>query len=96
MTGLFILGYLLITLVVIYFSPRILTWAVAMIVYFVLLYFMADTQINHFVGYLFASVSAAIAIFFGLRPLRLLLSRVIFVKAKGVLPSISETEQLAA
>ncbi|HLX55379.1 MAG TPA: acyl-CoA dehydrogenase, partial [Aquella sp.] len=95
MTGLFILGYLLITLVVLYFSPRILTWAGAMIVYFVLLHFMANTQVNHFVAYLFAFISAVIAVFFGLPPLRLLLSRAIFAKAKGVLPSISETEQLA-
>src|SRR6185437_4681806 len=95
MTGLFILGYLLITLVVIYFSPRILTWDVAMIVCFVLLYFMAGTHVNHVVGYLFAIISAVIAIFFGFPPLRLLLSRMIFAKAKGVLPSISETEQLA-
>lgn len=95
MTGLFILGYLLITLVVIYFSPRILTWTATMIVFFVLLYFMADTQVNHFVAYLFAVISAVIAIFFGLPPLRLLLSRVVFAKTKGVLPDISETEQLA-
>ena len=95
MTGLFILGYLLITLVVIYFSPRILSWTVTMIVYFVLIHFLANTQVHHFVGYLFATISALIAVFFGFPPLRLLLSRVIFSKAKGVLPSISETERLA-
>ena len=95
MTGWFILCYFLVTLVVLYFSPRILTWTAAMIVYFVLVHFIVPSHVNHFVGYLFAVVSAVIAVFFGVHPLRLLISRVIFAKAKGVLPSISETEQLA-
>ncbi|MCC2625543.1 MAG: fadE [Burkholderiales bacterium] len=95
MTGLFILGYLLLTMVTIFFSPRILTWAVAMIVYFALIYFMADIYVGHFAFYLFLTISIVIAIFFGIRPLRMILTRVIFTKARGVLPSISETEQLA-
>lgn len=95
MTGWFILGYLLVTLVVIYFSPRILTWTAAMIVYFVLVHFVAINHVNHEIGYLFAVISVIIAVFFGFVPLRLLLSRMIFAKAKGVLPTISETEQLA-
>jgi acyl-CoA dehydrogenase len=95
MTGLFILGYLLITTVVIYFSPRILTWTAAMIAYFVLIYFTGNTLVNHFTFYLFAAISAVMAVFFGISPLRLILTRVIFAKARGVLPSISETEQLA-
>lgn len=95
MTGLFILGYLLITLTVIYFSPRMITWAAAMIIYFALIYTLANPYVNHAVNYIFTIISVAIAVLFGFVPLRMLLSRMAFAKLKGVLPSISETEQLA-
>lgn len=95
MTGWFILGYFLVTLFVMYFSPRILTWTAAMIVYFVLLNFVAYEHVNHIIAYSFAGFSAVIAIVFNLPPLRLLLIRQVFVKAKSILPGISETEQLA-
>ncbi|MCE3268366.1 MAG: fadE [Burkholderiales bacterium] len=95
MTGLFILGYLLVTLVVIYFSPRILTWAVTMVVYFTLVYFIVSPQVNYIVFTVFAIISAITGILVIFSSLRIVLSRVIFSKARGILPSISETEQLA-
>jgi hypothetical protein len=95
MTLYFILGYFLVTLLVIYFHPRILVWTGIMALYFILVHFVFYTHINHVVAYFFAIMSAIIAIFCGIKPLRLIISKSIFAKAHNVLPSISETEQLA-
>lgn len=95
MTGWFILGYLFITLLLMYFSQRLLVWVAATGVYLACTYFTAYAEISHFAWYMLAATSILAVLLLGFSPLRLLLSRAIFARVRGVLPSISETEQLA-
>jgi acyl-CoA dehydrogenase len=95
MTGWFIFGYFLLTCVVIYFSPRLIVWSLAMLAYFVVVYIIGVEQVNYATYIVFAAISLIIAVFFNLVPLRMTLSRLIYSKAKGVIPGISETEKLA-
>lgn len=91
----FVLGYILLTWVIVYFSPKIKTWTIGMLIYFIAL-LMLPLTINSILFNIFACVSLVIAIVFNIRPIRrLLVSRIVYKMAKGVLPGISETEQLA-
>ena len=96
MTALFILGFILLTCIVVYFTPRLIVWSISLLIYLILVYKGFSTEINTFAFYLFATIYAVITVVFNLRPLRLqLLSRSIFAIAKRALPKISETEAVA-
>jgi acyl-CoA dehydrogenase len=94
MNSLFLLGFILLSLFVVYFTHRLVVWSLATLVYLFITYYTADVN-----PLLFGVVSlayVAIALVGNIKLIRkLLLTRFIFVKAKQVLPKISETEQLA-
>lgn len=95
MTTWFIVGLLLLTCFVLYFTSRLAVWTLAVLVYLLIINYL-PININPFVFGFIGIIFAIIAIVFNIKPLRkLLLTKVIFVKAKKVLPKISETEQLA-
>ena len=96
MTGWFIFGYFLVICLVVYFSPRLITWTLATLAYFIVMYVTQEAgHVNQTVYIGFAAISAIIAVFFNLTPLRMVLSRLIYIKAKGIMPGISETEKQA-
>ncbi len=95
MTALFIIGILVLNTIIIYHKPKIWLWSLVMIAYLIGTHPEVGFQINEFVYYLFAAIILVVAIVGNLIPLRLLISKSIYAKAKTVLPAISETEQLA-
>lgn len=95
MTGLFIVGILILNVLVVYHKPKIWLWSLVMIAYLLGTYPEVGTQINIIAYYIVALIVVITALIGNLRPLRLIISKSIYAKAKTVLPSISETEQLA-
>lgn len=95
MNGWFILGYILLTCIVFYSSPKIKTWTFTMLIYLVGVDFLFTGIISATLINVVSIISLFIALF-NIRPLRrILLSKFIYNKAKTVLPGISETESLA-
>jgi len=95
MNILFFVGYLLITLLVIYHKPKLWLWSVAILAYFIGTHSLHEQSLSIFLYMFLAVISLIIAVAGNLPFLRLKISSSIFHKAKGILPSISETEQLA-
>ncbi len=95
MTTWFIVGFLLLTCFVLYFTSRLAVWTLAIFVYLLVLNYLS-VSINPFVFSCISIIYVIIAIVFNIKPLRkLLITKFIFVSAKKILPKISETEQLA-
>ncbi|MDQ5922132.1 MAG: acyl-CoA dehydrogenase [Pseudomonadota bacterium] len=96
MTSLFIVGFFILTLIVLYFIPRLLVWTLAMFMYLGLIYEIAvGTRVSIFAFSIFSVFYLFIVVFFNLKPLRYVLSRLIYWKAKKLIPGISPTEKLA-
>ena len=93
MSLLFVLGFILLTWVVVYFTPKLWWWTGAVFLYLLATYYLGYKHL--LVWYIFAFLAALIAIFFNLAPLRRILSARIYAFAKTILPHISETEALA-
>lgn len=91
----FILGFLLVTLLVVYFRPKLLVWTLATFIYLIVMHIAFEPSISGLVFWLFGLIFAVIAVVFNLKPIRLILTRIVYAKAKGVLPGISDTEKLA-
>jgi len=94
MNTLFVIGYLLLTVIVVYAKPKVWLWTLVNIIFFALFSSYVGALLSYVLFCTFATITAVVAIF-GLTPLRRLISAPVFGVAKGVLPSISETEQLA-
>lgn len=95
MNCLFIIVLLLLNLLVIYHKPRIWLWSLVMLAYFIGVYPLVGTSINLIIYTLLAIITAVVIIFGNIAFLRGLVTRPIYDRAKKILPSISETEQLA-
>ena len=95
MTTWFVLGYFVLTLVLVYFTPRLIVWTLAMLAYLVLSHVVFSEHIS-MVAFVFLSIIyVAVAVFFNIKPLRYFLSKPVYFKAKTLIPGISETEKLA-
>lgn len=95
MNCLFIIVLLILNLLVIYHKPRMWLWSLVMFVYFISVYPLAGSSVNLAVYILLALFSALIVVVGNIPWLRFLITRPIYLRAKKILPSISETEQLA-
>ncbi len=96
MTTLFILGFILLTCIVVYLTPKLIIWSVSLLIYLVLAYKGFGSEVNSAVFYIISIIYALITIVFNIKPLRqILLTRSIFTIAKRSLPKISETEAVA-
>lgn len=95
MTCWFVLGFILLTVVLVYFAPRLIIWTVSMLAYLVLSNLLFKDSISIVVFVLFSLIYLIIAIFFNIKPLRYILSKPVYYKAKTMIPGISETEKLA-
>ena len=94
MTTWFIMGFLLLTLIVLYNKPRLMVWTLTIFIY-LLLTKLLGLNVSTFVFFCVSLTYLGIAVFFNIKPLRYILSRVIYSKAKKIIPGISETEKLA-
>lgn len=95
MNWLFIVGLLILSSVVIYHKPRFWVWSLVMLLYFAICYPLVCTTINFWFYTSLAVITAILIVIGNLVPLRRLLLKPIYNKAKTLLPRISETEQLA-
>jgi acyl-CoA dehydrogenase len=95
MTFWFIIGFILLSLIVIYNNPKLIVWTITLLAYLVITKFLFGSHIANGAYTLFSIIYLFIAIFFNIKPLRYILSKVIYIKAKAVIPGISETEKLA-
>ena len=95
MTLWFIAGFILLSVFVVYFTSRLVTWSLVMLTYFLSMYYLVDSQINHVVFDICVISFIIISVFCNTKQLRRLLTKIIFIKAKNILPKISETEKLA-
>ncbi len=95
MTTIFVLGFVFLTLVLLYTTPRLLVWTIAMLIYLGLTCVLFRDTISMGVYSLFSFIYLAIVVIFNIKPLRWILSKPIYFVAKKVIPSISETEKLA-
>ena len=95
MTTTFVLGFLLLTLLVLYFRPHIVVWTIVALLYLIATYLICINSISMSVFTVFSIIYLVISIVFNIRPLRAIISRPIYFIAKKVIPSISETEKLA-
>jgi acyl-CoA dehydrogenase len=95
MTAWFIVGFLFVTCFVLYYTTRLAVWTLAMLVYLLIIYY-STLSVNSIVFGTFSILYVAVAVIFNIKFLRkILITKFIFAKAKGVMPKISETEQLA-
>lgn len=95
MNIIFLLGYSLVTWLVIYHKPKLWLWTVAILAYFIGAHSLHEETLSTFLYVVLAIISLAIAVVGNIPFFRLKISASIFTKAKGVLPAISETEKLA-
>jgi acyl-CoA dehydrogenase len=95
MTTMFILGFFLLTLVLLYFTPRLIVWTTAMLIYLVLAHLIFRDSISSGAFGLFSLIYLVVAVFFNIKPLRALLSKKVYHVAKTMIPGISDTEKLA-
>ncbi|MBP9743133.1 MAG: acyl-CoA dehydrogenase [Burkholderiales bacterium] len=95
MTTAFILGFFITTFITVYFTPRLIIWTMAMLIYMGLVYYGLLGTISHLAFIITAIFYLFIAVFFNIKPLRYSLSKIIYLKAKKIIPAISETEKLA-
>jgi len=95
MTAWFIVGFLFVTCFVLYYTTRLAVWTLAMLVYLLIIYY-STLSVNSIVFGTFSILYAVVAVIFNIKFLRkILITKFIFAKTKGVMPKISETEQLA-
>ncbi len=94
MNTLFILGFILLSMFVLYFTQRLMVWCLTIFTYLLIMYYIPS--INSILLTIVSSLSFGIALVGGVKFLRrILITKYIFTIAKQVLPKISETEQLA-
>lgn len=95
MTTWFIIGYLLCWIIAISVTPKIRIWFLIILVYLLFMNYIFGHEINKFILGLFSVVAVLKAVFVLVAPARRLLTQRIYLKAKKILPAISETERLA-
>ncbi|MFN7095427.1 MAG: acyl-CoA dehydrogenase, partial [Burkholderiales bacterium] len=95
MTTWFIIGFVLLSLIVVYVTPRLIAWSLVMLAYLLVMHFAFYENLDHTLFTVFTLVYLTITVIFNIKTLRLLITKLIYAKAKTILPGISETEQLA-
>lgn len=93
MTLLFILGFLLVTSIVVFAKPKLIIWLPASLVYLAIIHKLCHAGL--FLTIVLAAIVLVVSIVGLVKPLRYLIVVPLFSMLKKVLPSISETEQLA-
>ena len=95
MSLLFVLLLVLLQVVVIGFKPRMWLWSLVMVGFFALSYSWVGSAIATPLYLILALGIGLIIVLGNILPLRRKISQAIYVRAKKILPRISETEQLA-
>ena len=95
MTAIFVLGFLLLTVVVLYIRPLLLVWTIAVLIYLGVACLLFRDSISMSTLSMFSFIYLGVVVFFNIKPLRWILSKPIYFVAKKVIPNISETEKLA-
>jgi alkylation response protein AidB-like acyl-CoA dehydrogenase len=95
MTLLFLLGFILLTLITIYFTHKFYLWSLFNLVYLGITYHLGDSLHYSVIWTIFAILYVLLSIVILIKPLRKIFLKNIYLKAKNVLPKISETEALA-
>lgn len=95
MTTWFILGFFLVTFVTVYLTPRLVIWTATLLIYLGLVYYGFWANISHPTFMIMVIIYLVIAVFFNIKPLRYCLTKIIYLKAKKIIPAISQTESLA-
>ncbi|MFO0319249.1 MAG: acyl-CoA dehydrogenase family protein, partial [Neisseriaceae bacterium] len=94
MTISFLIGFLLITCFVLYFTHRLTVWSLAILVYLMIVHYMF--LVNSIVFTIVCTIYAVIAIVFNVKLLRrFVITNFLFSKAQAIFPKVSDTEQLA-
>ncbi len=94
MTLIFILGFIILSMVVIYITPKLLYWTISLFVYLLIIRFISWQYINNEVFWVISLIYLILSCF-NIKRIGRLLTKIIFLKAKKLLPKISETEKLA-
>ena len=95
MTTCFILGFIIISCIIVYFTPRLIVWSVGLLIYLFLMHKAYGAEINSIVFFIFSLFYAITTVIFNLKPIRRILSKSIYGIAKKSLPKISDTESVA-
>lgn len=90
-----ILGFILVSLIVIYFSARIKVWSFSMLAFLIATFFLFSDSSSSGLFLSLCALYIVITLLFGVVPIRLKLTKVIYERAKLILPKISDTERLA-
>lgn len=94
MTALFVLGFVLLSCFVLYFTSKLIVWSLTLLFYLLLIHHL-HLEINPNIFSTF-TIIYIVLVLFNFKLLReKLITKFIFIKAKNILPKISETEQLA-
>jgi acyl-CoA dehydrogenase len=94
MTTLFVLGFVLLSCFVLYFTSRLIVWSLTLLFYLLLIKHL-NLGIRPEIYSIF-TIFYIVLVLFNIKLLRQkLITKFLFVKAKSILPKISETEQLA-
>lgn len=91
----FLIGFILITLFVIYHKPNLLLWSIVSLIYLGFVYKFNFINYSILTFTIVLTLTLFIIVFFNIKPLRRILSKWIYSKARTVISGISETEKLA-
>ena len=95
MSGCFLIGFILITLFIIYHKPNLLLWSLIALIYLGLSLKFNFINFSSLTFIVVSVITLFIVVFFNIKQLRQIFSRFLYSKARTVIGGISETEKQA-